>query len=323
MDPAAVGAYDGAPLQPRSHQIFALNRRRFARCRQCRRNQLGSVHRLGAEINPASVHFLQVQYGVDQALQAFRPAGRHVEQTAGVGRQLHRLVLLQGLDRAGNGRQRRAQFVAHGGNEIILDFFERMALRDVAREQGEAAAAIIKQGACVICPAQFHNHRFYRYFAPRGGQKNAFRQAPVTRRFMACQIRGQILHHARAQALGGEVCQGLAGHVCRRAVKQPRCRRIDQADGTGVIKNHHRIDRRIPDDPIDGFAGAGAAAQPLKIGAEPANPGQRQRHEQPLQPLGTLVEVRTVEAYGNNYCGVTHQGKHGECGVSAQIEADR
>ena len=100
--------------------------------------QLGDWHRLSMQLHAARVHLLQVEDVVDQPAEAIGVGERDVEHALPFGRRIAEQAGAEEPDGAADGGQRRAQFVADGGDEFVFHPLDGQPLADVAEGDDDA-----------------------------------------------------------------------------------------------------------------------------------------------------------------------------------------
>ena len=91
---------------------------------------------------PAALDAFQIENVVDQADQAVGVGEGDAEQVGGLLIHLAEHARREQAQRSANGGQRRAQLVADGGDELILQAIERIALADVAEAEHGAGEVV-------------------------------------------------------------------------------------------------------------------------------------------------------------------------------------
>ena len=236
-----------------------------------------------------------MEHGVDETVETVSTLRSHGQQRLGItGRRRLLRCRLQGLDRADHRRQRRAQFMAHGGDEIVLDGLHGVPLRDITCKQRETPPAVFKQILAAAIATQFNYCGLNEYFASIGGQRNVFKPGPVARHGAAAQVLAQIALQGFALRRRCQLGDVHTAQHRRVVAEQFQRRRIGEADGSHMVKNNDGVHGGVPDRAIQRGASLIALTLFSLDGRHPGEDGRHGGEKAPLHKVGAPRQCRAI-----------------------------
>ena len=141
-EPVGVRAHGRSAVELEAEVDFALGRARPRRLDRGRRDVVEAD--VGEhELEPVRLDLRDEQQILDEPLEPVGAAADHVEVHPARLAEA-RLLVAEHLEKAGDGRQRRAQLVRHGGDERVAEPVELTVRRDLAERPDPSAEAAVR-----------------------------------------------------------------------------------------------------------------------------------------------------------------------------------
>src|ERR1700682_6501794 len=205
------------------------------------RHQRTQVDLTQIEHNAAGFELLDIENVVNEADQPLTVGVRDREETRGRFGKFARPLFREQTERAGNRRQRRAQFVADGRDEFVLQSFVVLAGADVADHQDSLGAFERTQ------------HDLHRKLAPILSQSGELDPRSDLQRQGVPRGSQTAREQALCEALRNDVFHVLPEEFVRAVSEFFLRLEIRQHDTAAMVHHHHRIRSRLEQPPVSGF----------------------------------------------------------------------